>query len=199
MGFYHGLFFPSPPHCPSHPSKKKKPLCAQSVFVKRKYRDGQGPRATGITDHTITVLADTSETLAPPPETFSHRLSKIFDHSPPAINDQLASPAPNGTYKVRVEMLQVSVLVAMPSLGHTLRKNARLDRNRAVPPNSDVNAITYHHHRHESTDESDDDEEGAVLPELVFGVARMNYPKPATKEPDTDVLDSALPLVDTGL
>ena len=192
MGFHHGLSFLLLLTGHLSPIKKKQPLCAQSVFVKRKYRDGQGPRATGIPDHTITVLADTSETLTSSPETFSHRISKIFDRSPaPADNVQLTSPAPTGTYKVRVEMLQVSVLVAMPSLTHTMRKNARLDR---VPPNSDVNAITYH----DSGDESDE-EEGTVLPELVFGVARVNYPKPPTKENDANVLDSAPPLIDVGL
>lgn len=210
MGFYHGLSFPLSLSLPISPVKKKQPLCAQSVFVKRKYRDGQGPRATGIADHAITVLADTSETPPSPaplaPETFSHRLHKFinprrFSRAPtvdaPVTNVQPAPPAPTGTYKVRVEMLQISVLVAMPSPGHAMRKNARLDRIRS-PPTSDVNTIT-HHDDDESGDETDDEEEGTVLPELVFGVARVNYPKPPTKASDEMALESAPPLVDVGL
>ena len=85
----------------------------------------------------------------------------------------------------------------MPSLGHAMRKNARLDRIRSLPT-SDVNTITYHDDD-ESGDETDDEEEGTVLPELVFGVARVNYPKPPTKASDEMALESAPPLVDVGL
>ena len=85
----------------------------------------------------------------------------------------------------------------MPSLGHAVRKNARLDRIRS-PPTSDVNTIT-HHDDDESGDETDDEEEGTVLPELVFGVARVNYPKLPTKASDEMALESAPPLVDVGL
>jgi hypothetical protein len=201
--------------CSSPPSSlpisfmEKQPLCAQSVFVKRKYRDGQGPRATG---NPISVLADTSETptspapLASPPESFSHRLNKFLDRrqfsraptvDTPDTNVQLATPAPTGTYKVRVEMLQISVLVAMPSPGHAMRKNARLDRLRSLPT-SDINAITYHDND-ESGDETDEEEEGTVLPELLFGVTRVNYPKPSTKPSDEMALEGAPPLVDVGL
>lgn len=112
------------------------------------------------------------------------------------MNDvQLTSPTPSGTYKVRVEMLQVSVLVAMPSPGHAMRKRAKFDRTH-FPPTSDVNGITYHDDD-ESGDETDDEEEGTVLPELVFGVARVNYPKLSTKAPDE--MEVSPPLVDVGL
>ena len=83
----------------------------------------------------------------------------------------------------------------MPSPSHAIRKNARLDRIRS-PPTSDVNAITYHD---DDDDETDDDEEGTVLPELVFGVARVNYPRPSSKGSDEIAQEGAPLLVNVGL
>jgi len=68
-------------------------------------------------------------------------------------------------------MLQVSVLIAMPSPNCTIHKNASLDRIRVHPGPSYLD--------YESADESDDeDQDPPVLPELVFGLTRVNYPKP---------------------
>jgi len=73
-------------------------------------------------------------------------------------------------------MLQVSVLIALPSPTRTIRKNASLDPIRVHPGPSSLSC--------ESADESDDeDQDPPVLPELVFGLTRVNYPKPQVVAP----------------
>ncbi|KAF8195422.1 hypothetical protein BJ912DRAFT_1040377 [Pholiota molesta] len=98
---------------------------------------------------------------APPPPAATADAS-----SPPAGPGAggISAPATPAGYKIRVEMLQVAVLIAMPSQNRFQRKNARLDR---------------HGHGIEeevlsSSDEGDDDDdETPPLPELVMGVTRV--------------------------
>lgn len=83
----------------------------------------------------------------------------------------ISAPIAPAGYKIRVEMLQVAVLIAMPSQNRFQRKNARLDR--------------YGHSIAEevlsSSDEGDDDDddEKPPLPELLMGVTRVRYPAAA--------------------
>ncbi|KAF9483449.1 hypothetical protein BDN70DRAFT_891697 [Pholiota conissans] len=89
---------------------------------------------------------------------------------PPSNPAPHAAPTGGGTpagYKIRVEMLQVAVLIAMPSPTHLQRKNARLDRSgiNEEPLSSD-----------DEDEEEEEEERYRPLPELVVGVARVRYP-----------------------
>lgn len=61
-------------------------------------------------------------------------------------------------YRIRVEMLQLSVLISMPSQNKSQRKNHILEK-------TDLDR-----------DEEEDDE--SELPNMVFGVTRVNYRQP---------------------
>lgn len=78
-------------------------------------------------------------------------------------------------------MLQVAVLIAMPSQSRVIRKNAIFD-------NADKNAIE---------EEDDDDEEESKLPELVLGTTRVNYRQPKSGKETTLAANS--PLTPTAL
>jgi hypothetical protein len=67
-----------------------------------------------------------------------------------------AKQGPN--YRIRVEMLQLSVLILMPSPNKSQRKNHMLD-------NTDV-------------EKEEADDEDSELPDMVFGVTRVNYRQP---------------------
>lgn len=77
---------------------------------------------------------------------------------PDTTNEKQASiPTPN--YRIRVEMLQLAVLIAMPSPRRSRRKNS-VSKLENLDPDDDEK-------------ESDDE-----LPDMVFGVARVNYRQP---------------------
>ncbi|KAF8908892.1 hypothetical protein CPB84DRAFT_1843256 [Gymnopilus junonius] len=176
-----------------------KPLAAQPVFVKRKYKDAP-PKLSTITaeaqaeqefDELIANGIGSPSDNAPRSTTAllnqsTVRLRNFLRHprrSNPATNPDLVGaetegltdnelpnngksatqmpPAPTGGYKVRVEMLQVAVLIAMPSQSRTNCKNAILDR------------------AGKQIEEEDDDDEGeSELPELLLGTTRLHYRQP---------------------
>ena len=84
-------------------------------------------------------------------------------------------PIPTGGYKVRVEMLQVAVLIAMPSQRRTIHKNALLDQ------------------KHDIEEEDDDDEE-TPLPELLLGTTRVHYRQPKSGKEATLPVTPKAPL-----
>ncbi|CAA7261492.1 unnamed protein product [Cyclocybe aegerita] len=89
--------------------------------------------------------------------------------SPGAGASTSAATTPQSTtYKVRVEMLQVSVLIAMPSPSRTAQKNARLDARKSLDG-------------HDLEEEEEDDE--GKLPEVVIGVTRINHRQPKSQCP----------------
>ena len=79
-------------------------------------------------------------------------------------------------YRIRVEMLQLSVLISMPSANKSKRKN----------------------HILEKTDpDRDEDDEDLELPNMVFGVTRINYRQPTstlgpTHLPHTKINDAPI-------
>jgi hypothetical protein len=69
--------------------------------------------------------------------------------------DEKQAPIPSTpNYKIRVEMLQLAVLIAMPS--------PRRSQKDSVLENLDL-------------DPDDDEKESDELPNIVFGVTRVNY------------------------
>lgn len=82
----------------------------------------------------------------------------------PDVTNEKQVPIPSESlpnYRVRVEMLQLAVLIAMPSPHRSLRKNAILEK------------LDMDHDDYEK--ESDD-----LLPNVVFGVTRVNYRQPSS-------------------
>ena len=106
-----------------------------------------------------------SDATAPPT-----RMSNLFSRfrralplhntlEPDATNEKQDPKPSTPNYRVRVEMLQLAVLIAMPSPPRSQRKNSILE-NLDLDPDDDEK-------------ESDDE-----LPDMVFGVARVNYRQP---------------------
>ncbi|KAF9533282.1 hypothetical protein CPB83DRAFT_890380 [Crepidotus variabilis] len=154
------------------------PLAAQSVFVKRKYKEGTGPKAAGdgqLSPGFVEIMPN-----APPPRptaplhsgvrTLLQRFRRQPDPPTPTLEpdgvdlEGAGTSAPTttttapGSYKVRVEMLQVSVLVAMPSPTRRRRKNRIADSK-------------------QSFDDIEEDGE-EPLPDIAFGITRVNYRQP---------------------
>jgi len=76
------------------------------------------------------------------------------------------TPAPSGLPpKIRVEMLQISTLIAMPSPSRSQRKNQALALERKLLATSDAQSSDY-----------EDDEEEPPLCDIVFGVTRVHNP-----------------------
>lgn len=63
-------------------------------------------------------------------------------------------------YRIRVEMLQLSVLISMPSPNRSQKKNSILE-------SADLDR-----------DEEETDDKDLELPNMVFGVTRVNYRQP---------------------
>ncbi|KDR82759.1 hypothetical protein GALMADRAFT_220749 [Galerina marginata CBS 339.88] len=190
-----------------------KPLSAQPVFVKRKYKDGPPKHISVVPDsYRPTDVEDLINNGIRPPSPSGSQTSPTTEDHPTALRSRVRNlwsrsrrnstssqnidpadaeaeggltdtevvPAVDGpaagasepastaetktttSYKVRVEMLQVSVLIAMPSQNRTIRKNAVLDR----VGRADIE---------EDDDDDDDDDAENVLPELVFGITRVHY------------------------
>ena len=79
-------------------------------------------------------------------------------------NNENQTPIPSTTpnYRIRVEMLQLAVLITMPSPHNNApRKNPILEK-------LDLDA------------DDDEKESNDVLPEMVFGVTRVNYRQPSS-------------------
>ncbi|PPQ91682.1 hypothetical protein CVT25_012895 [Psilocybe cyanescens] len=188
-----------------------KPLSAQPVFVKRKYRDGRVPKDGIIISggpqqiNVENLNANVNDSGSPQGVATGHPLRSPLRHlwsrsrrtsTPPqepdaeeadgldaeiiAASDLPPSPGganlpPSGatagtpaiTYKVRIEMLQVSVVIAMPSQDRTIKKNKALDSME----------------KNEIETEDEDDDEDSSLPEIVFGVTRVNYRQPKPQKP----------------
>ena len=169
-------------------------MSAQPVFVKRKYREGAIPKNVILVEEPSSVAQSAGDsgnctTNATIPSSVDGRVRSgvrsLYDRlriqpSPPSTpNDEpdfaeveLCAPAstsstgmaPAGTaatstsVKVRVEMLQVSVLIAMPSRDRMQKKD---------------------YMSRKSFDGAEEDDSEEPLPEMVFGVARMNYRHPS--------------------
>lgn len=95
-----------------------------------------------------------SDITAPPTRMtniFSRFRRPLFHNAvEPNVTNEKQAPTPN--YRIRVEMLQLAVVIEMPSPRKSQRKNSNLDL--------------------------DDDENDDGLPDMVFGVARVNYRQP---------------------
>ena len=77
----------------------------------------------------------------------------------PDVTNETQTPIPSTpNYRIRVEMLQLAVLVAMPSPRRSRRNNPILEKVLDLD---------------DDEKESDDD-----LPDMVFGVTRVNYRQP---------------------
>ncbi|KAH9480444.1 hypothetical protein JR316_0007044 [Psilocybe cubensis] len=156
-----------------------KPISAQPVFVKRRYRDGRVPK-DGVV---ISGAPQQPPTIVQPPAPRPTAIRRFFSRTRPtypvsqetddtealvdaeAIATTTDIPNPAITYKVRVEMLQVSVLIAMPCQNRSIKKGKALD-----PITNDIET------------EDEDDDEDAPLPNLVFGVTRVNYRQPKSQK-----------------
>jgi len=143
------------------------PLSAQPVFVKRKIREN--PVVTpNATQPSTTATAGGTNPSYPLTGALSSNLFARFRRSPPSSNANETTGAPSGTipnYRIRVEMLQLSMLISMPSPN---RKNHMLEKT-----------------------EEEADDEGSELPNLVFGVTRVNYRLP--KSASSPILPPQLP------
>ena len=110
---------------------------------------------------------DVSDNTAPPTRTskfFSrvrHSLSLNSSLEPDVINEEQTPIPSTPNYRIRVEMLQLAVLIAMPSPHNSPKKDPILEK---LDPDPD-----------KDEKESDD-----VLPEMVFGVTRVNYRQPSS-------------------
>ena len=126
------------------------PISAQPVFVKRKIRvvkQNTPDQATNISDATASPSRMTN--------LFSRFRRSLILHNtlePDTIDEKQASIPSTPNYRIRVEMLQLAVLISMPSPRKSQRKNPDLD-----------------------DDEKESDDE---LPSMVFGVTRVNYRQP---------------------
>jgi len=138
------------------------PISAPPVFVQRKIR---------AVKHNTPDQSDICDTTAPPTRMsnffsrFRVRRSSILSHDttfePDVTNNETQTPIPSTpNYRIRVEMLQLAVLVAMPSPRRSRRENPILEKD----PDLD-------------DDEKESDDE---LPDLVFGVTRVNYRQPSS-------------------
>lgn len=166
-------------------------MAAQPVFVKRKYKEGTGPKATGADGQVAPGFIEILSNATPQPVSSPSRLNvrslfRRFNRWPspptppnergdvelaanPGLPNTAASSTP-GSYKVRVEMIQVSVLIAMPSSSRAQKKYAFDDSK-------------------PSFDQVDDESE-EPLPEVAVGIARLNYRQvkpltPPTTAPST--------------
>jgi len=126
------------------------PISVQPVFVKRKIRvtkQSTPDQTTDITD------------VPAPPTTISNLFTRFPRPSLPNIfqsnvtNEQQAPTPSTPNYKIRVEMLQLAIFIAMPSQDKSHRKKHSLENNDPDP---------------------DDDK----LPEVAIGVTRVNYRQP---------------------
>ena len=130
------------------------PISAQPVFVKRKIRAVKQNTPDQITN--VPGNATVQPTRVP---NFISRFRR--SPSPNALqsnvtNEKQPSSPSTPNYRVRVEMLQVAVFIAMPSPNRSQRKNHILDK----------------------TDPDPDDESDDELPNIVFGVTRVNFRQP---------------------
>jgi hypothetical protein len=137
------------------------PISAQPVFVKRKIR---------AVKQNTPDQSDICDTTAPPTR-MSNFFSRfrvrrsILSHNatfePYVTHNETQTPIPSTpNYRIRVEMLQLAVLVAMPSRRRSRRENPISEKD----PDLD-------------DDEKESDDE---LPDLVFGVSRVNYRQPSS-------------------
>jgi len=83
---------------------------------------------------------------------FRRRASPNIPQSNVTNEQQTATP----NYKIRVEMLQLAIFIAMPSPDKSHRKKQNLENNDPDP----------------------DEESHDKLPEVAIGVARVNYRQP---------------------
>ena len=89
---------------------------------------------------------------------FRHPLS-LHNTPEPEDTDEKQPPIPSTpNYKIRVEMLQLAVLIAMPS--------PRRSQKDSILENLDL-------------DPDDDGKESDQLHDIVFGVTRVNYRQPS--------------------
>jgi hypothetical protein len=78
----------------------------------------------------------------------------------PDDTNEKQTPIPSApNYRIRVEMLQLAVLIAMPSPHNSQRKDS-------ISEKMDID-------KDDDEKESDD-----ILPEMMFGVTRVNYQQP---------------------
>jgi hypothetical protein len=141
------------------------PISAQPVFVKRKIRIAKSDSDTPDQTTNLNVSDDAT---APPSRRstlFSrirHSLSLNNALEPDDTSNEKHTPKPSTpNYRVRVEMLQLAVLIAMPSPHNSQRKDT-------ISEKLDMD-------QDDEEKESDD-----VLPEMVFGVTRVNYRQPSS-------------------
>ncbi|KAF8964370.1 hypothetical protein BDZ97DRAFT_1919057 [Flammula alnicola] len=134
-----------------------------SNFLRRHRSD-----ANSDSDHDTDALPLVRSPRAPTPLVPSAAGAGVANVNANATANAATPTATTTGYKVRVEMLQVSVLISMPSPSRAAKKNAKLDRMGSY---SDIIELD---------DDDDDDEEDRdePLPELVFGVTRVNYRQP---------------------
>lgn len=141
------------------------PLMAQPLLVKRRYKDkpappSSDPEAPANESPPVDVPNSTMPRSAVVPSASSRAVTIIHSlfhrrTSPPPTQPLIAQPE-KPLYRIRTEMLQVGVLVAMPS-------RPLLDDNSTEK---------------QSMQDGYDDEQN--LPELVIGVTRMYYRPPKT-------------------
>ncbi|KIK06189.1 hypothetical protein K443DRAFT_674467 [Laccaria amethystina LaAM-08-1] len=136
------------------------PLMAQPLLVKRRYKDkpappSSDPQAPANESPPVHLPNSTTHSRSAVVPSASSRAATIIRSlfrrtSPPPEQPLIAQPE-KPLYRIRTEMLQVAVLVAMPS--RPLDNNSTEKR---------------------STQDGYDDEQ--ILPELVMGVTRIYYP-----------------------
>ncbi|KAF8817031.1 hypothetical protein BYT27DRAFT_7247596 [Phlegmacium glaucopus] len=163
------------------------PLSAQPVFVKRKIRENPAVQQTTTNDTTtiqpstvLTTAGDPSNLSCPqtgPTSSGHNRMTNLFTrfrrqslHDVEELvhtnaNGEKQAPGPN--YKIRVEMLQLSVFISMPSPHRSQKKHQILE-------NTDPDR-----------DEEEADDEDPELPNMVFGVTRVNYRQPKSTQSPT--------------
>lgn len=136
--------------------------------------------STTVPDVTAADSSNPSRSLAGPPTSSNNVSNRMMMNlisrfrRPPlqsSQNTELVHSGANGTkqapsgsapnYRIRVEMLQLSVLISMPSPNKSLRKNHILEN---TDPDRD--------------EDEEVDDEGSELPNIVFGVTRVNYRQP---------------------
>ena len=127
------------------------PVAAQPVFVKRKRRDSVNLKSLAILQPAPSTIESSSTLPSSRVRTLFSRLRRQQDSATPSEGIEHTQYPLVPVPKARVEMLQISVLIAMPSQDKSMRKNALLD----------------------STSPDDDDE--APLPELALGINKVSY------------------------
>ena len=139
---------------------------AQPLLVKRRYKDkpvpsSSDPQTPANESPPVDVPNSTTHSHSAMVPSASSRAVTIIGSlfrrtTPPPPEQPLIAQPEKPLYRIRTEMLQVGVLVAMPS-------RPLLDNNSTEK---------------QSTQDGYDDEQN--LPELVIGVTRMHYRPPKT-------------------